>query len=283
MVLILSTLVKSEQIRTASVHPGRLFHVRLMMDPPLDLLCVYQHSWDVQKKTDPIADTTQARTNKTEQLLQRRRKIWNQLGSWIAGIPRRNGCVVKGDYNTPVQPLQPLIGNGVAKPDSQIIQADASHLQQLLQAHSGCMLNTWAKAGSTARAFIPAGPAGKDHGTQIDFIMTRGRMADGSAEQAKAFLAPFVPHTGCRHLPVECYVTKPKRPSTSHLPRRLQPHEVRYSLQHEQIAKAVETHMDKVLHEMDPLVDSLDHQLLAGWKHSANTTQFKSAKSNASQ
>ena len=267
LVLILSTLVKSDQIRTAPIDPGRLFHVRLMMDPPLDLLSIYQHSWNVQKKTDPAADTTQAHTNKTEQLLQRRRKIWNRLG-----------CIVMGDYNTPVQPLQPLVGNGIAKPDSQITQTDAGH-----QTHSGCMLNTWAKAGPTARTFIPAGPAGKDHGAQIDFIMTRGRMAGGVAKQAQAFPAPFVPHTGCRHLPAECYVIKPMRPSTRHLPRRLQPHEVRCNLQHEQTAKAFETHMDKVLREMDPLADSLDHQLLAGWKHSTNVAQLKSAQRNASQ
>ena len=41
MIFILSSLVSAEQIRSAPIHPGRLFHVRLMLDPPLGKLGVY--------------------------------------------------------------------------------------------------------------------------------------------------------------------------------------------------------------------------------------------------
>ena len=205
MVFILSTLVNTEQIRSAPIHPGRLFHVRLMLDPPLDILGVYQHAWNVQKKplqADPVEING---FSKVQQLLQRRRKVWKELGTWIAGIPRRNGCIILGDLNTPAQPIPSLIGEGIDKPGASIVQTDYDHVQQLIRAHACSLLNTWSKAGPSARTFLPAMHSGPNHGTQIDFVMTRGKSADGVAKQAKPIEAPFVPHTGCRHLPVECF------------------------------------------------------------------------------
>ena len=266
MVFILTTLVKSECIRSASLHPGRLLHVRLAMDPPLDILVVYQHAWNVQRKASTDESATQQSTSKTEQLLQRRKTVWKKIGTWIAGTPRRNGCIVLGDFNTPVQSMPSQVGEGLAKPGAHIVQSDHDQLQQLLRTHACVMLNTWSKAGPTARTFLPAGPATAEHGAQIDFIMSRGKIADGIAKQAKALMAKFVPHTGCRHLPVEGFILKPQRPHTPQCPRRMRPQEVRSSLQHSPLARSFETHVDKVLGSIDLPSDSIDQQLLSGWQ-----------------
>ena len=112
---ILTTLFRTEQIRSAVLHGGRLFHVRIMMDPPLDVIGIYQHTWNVQKKPLQEDPAEQPGGSKTEQLLQRRRKIWKQLRTWISDIPRRNGCIIMGDFNTPVLPVPALVGEGLAK------------------------------------------------------------------------------------------------------------------------------------------------------------------------
>ena len=230
MFFILSTLLKTEQIRAAPIHPGRLFHVRLMLDPPLDMLGVYQHAWNVQKKSLQSDPAEVHGVSKVQQLLQRRRKIWKAIGTWIAGTPRRNGCLILGDLNTSVQPIPSLIGEGVAKPGLSIVQTDYGQLIQLVRTYAMCLLNTWSKAGPSARTFLPAAGSGPGHGAQIDFVMTRGKGADGIAKHAKPIDAPFVPHTGCRHLPVECFLRKPMRPSIQHGPQRMQPQEVRQQL-----------------------------------------------------
>ena len=97
--------------------------------------------------------------------------------------------------------------------------------------------------------------------------------ADGVAKQAKPIEAPFVPHTGCRHLPVECFVRKPTRPNVQHGPQRMQPHEVRQQLSHEPMSQLFTTHMDKVLHDLDHQVDSLDQKLLEGWQQCIQLVQ----------
>ena len=63
--LIRQGLIPQEHIRSVAVLPGRLLHIRLLMEVPLDVLGVYQVSWNPHKATLP-AD------NKNETLLKRR-------------------------------------------------------------------------------------------------------------------------------------------------------------------------------------------------------------------
>ena len=107
--------------------------------------------------------------------------------------------------------------------------------------------------------------------------MTRDRLADGVARRAKPCCAPFVPHTSCRHLPVECHILRPQRPSVQRSPKRLQPQQVRRNLQHNPLARCYETHMSKVLHEMGFKSDSLDQRLLSAWQHCASVTAIPSS------
>ena len=70
MLFVLSTLVKSEQVRSATVQPWRLLHVRLMLDPPLEKLGVYQRAWNVQKRPQQADPTDITGASKTDQLIK---------------------------------------------------------------------------------------------------------------------------------------------------------------------------------------------------------------------
>ena len=208
---ISTRLARSEDIRTSVIHPGRALHLRSMLNPPLDVLNVYQYSWNPSKQG---ADQGQF---KVDLLVKQRMNMWNHIRKWLGSIPRRNGCIVLGDFNTPLQPSPGMVGNGLAKTRDKPIQTDHEEFQNIVRNFSCCALNTWRQAGSQARTFLPVN-AGEGHGTQIDFILCRGRMVDGIAKQAAAFISPIVPATGCRHLLVHCSVRKPRIPRNAHNP-----------------------------------------------------------------
>ena len=133
------------------------------------------------------------------------------MEKWLSHIPLRNGTLVIGDMNTPLLPETPICGPGVAS-ERGPAQKDQVDFQALLR-RTGCQaLNTWRSPGTSSRTFLPpaAGPA--QHGTQIDFILVRGGLADHEARQASTISAPFVPTTGCRHLPVQTTLPLPARP-----------------------------------------------------------------------
>ena len=106
---------------------------------------------------------------------------------------------------TPLQVCPGLVGGGLANRSSKPIQSDPEEFQQIVRQFACTALNTWSQAGIPARTFIPAA-FGDGHGTQIDFMLSRGRMVDGHAKQAAPFTCPIVPATGCRHLPVQCSI-----------------------------------------------------------------------------
>ena len=56
----------------------------------LDILCVYQHSWNLQNSTLKGA-------NKQEALLKLRRRIGVQIDKWLNSMPQRHGCLMVGD------------------------------------------------------------------------------------------------------------------------------------------------------------------------------------------
>ena len=67
MFFILSTLARKDQIRSANRHAGRLFHVRIIMMEPLDILGVRQHAWNIQKEPlqeDPVDQPGGSKTGK---------------------------------------------------------------------------------------------------------------------------------------------------------------------------------------------------------------------------
>ena len=94
----------------------------------------------------------------------------------------------------------------------QCSQSDRAELRDIFVPFAYVALNTWSKAGPSARTFLPAGHQDDQTGTQIDFICSCNKLADGRARQAMPRVTPFVPHTGARHLPISATIPLPNVP-----------------------------------------------------------------------
>ena len=202
--LVRTGLVSSENIRTNVLAAGRAMHLRLLVEVPLDLLCLYQYAWNPQKGT-------LEGSNKTEALLKQRRGLWRAVDKWVAGLSQRNSCILLGDFNTPIRPETSLAGNGVATLQAAH-QQDQGEFQELIKTHHLCLLNTWSGGGAAARTFIPPRSQDRGHGTQIDFIAVKGALNDAEARRARPVNADIVPTSGARHRPVIATVPMPHRP-----------------------------------------------------------------------
>ena len=133
---VLFFISKSDDIRSVALHDGRALHVRLMLNPPLDLLNVYQYAWNPNKQG---ADKGQ---HKTEALIRQRMGIWKSIRSWLGQVPRRHGCILLGDFNTPLQVCPGLIGGGLAKQSGKPVQSDQEDFQQIIRQFACTALNT---------------------------------------------------------------------------------------------------------------------------------------------
>ena len=136
--MIRKGLVQADQIRTNSLVPGRLLHVRLLFRTPLDILCIYQHSWNLQNSALKGA-------NKQEALLKLRRRVWVQIDKWLSSMPQRHGCLMVGDYNVTIHTEDRVCGEGI--PDQGQPHPDQGELMDVLRAHRCCVLNTWSRRG----------------------------------------------------------------------------------------------------------------------------------------
>ena len=257
--LVRQGLVPSSGIRTVAKHPGRLLHVRLMFDTPLDVLCVYQFAWNPHKTT--------LQGDKTQALLRQRQRIWTGIDQWLRSIPQRNGCILAGDLNTPLVTEPGVCGQGIMSRDS-IAQQDQAELQTILRIHHCCALNTWRGAGTAARTYLPPTPAMGQQGTQIDFIVARGHMIDDVSRRAGAFSADFVPVTGCRHRPVQATIATPRRPRSRELPvTQISARQARKQLREPESRRWYQASTQGVLDHNCPDAD-LDSALIAGWRRS---------------
>ncbi|CAE7938865.1 unnamed protein product [Symbiodinium sp. KB8] len=239
---------------------GRLVHIRLLFQLPLDILCTYQTSWN------PTNSSLTA-TNKVDALVRQRAKLWAEMEKWLSHIPLRNGTLVVGDMNTPLLPEPPICGPGVAS-ERGPAQRDQEDFQALLR-RTGCQaLNTWRSPGIGSRTFLPPTAGPNQHGTQIDFILARGGLADHEARQARTITAPFVPSTGCRHLPLQTTLPLPRRPRPpANRPARLIPARVQDLLRDKTIPgnlwREVETELLPSAACANPDVDAI---FVAGWQ-----------------
>ena len=198
-------LVPTGHIRSVVRLPGRVLHVRLLFEVPLDILVVYQFAWNPHKQS--------LQGNKCEALVKQRRRVWKLMDQWLRSVPHRNGCLLVGDFNVPVATERPIAGDGITSASGQ--QQDQTAFQEALRTHSCCVLNTWTGRGQTARTYIPPQQDGQGLGTQIDFFIVRGHLADDVAKRAAPFDAPFVLATGCRHRPIRTTIVAPRRPRQS--------------------------------------------------------------------
>ena len=155
--------------------------MRLMFEAPLDLLGVYQHSWNPAKAS--LAG------HKVSALLKQRQKVWRLVEQWLRTVPRRHGCLIVGDLNTPAVSEPGVCGPAVVQ--QQIQQQDQAEFQDILRKHQCCILNSWSGTGNNMRTYIPPGDVDGQRGTQIDFVIARDALADDISKTTGPFQAPF--------------------------------------------------------------------------------------------
>ena len=205
MIIISRKIASPQQVRFAELQPGRLLHARVALDPPLDLLCVYQHAWSNVSHRGlerPSREDAQA------DLLSRRQGIWKAIGSWARSMPQRNSVVIGGDMNASLTCSQPHVGPGVHP--HKFPHPDQAEFQRLVVSQGLIALNSWCKAGRPAGTFLNAGLS-----VQIDFLFTRLPCPQQSRRTRALHAAPIVHPTGMRHVPVSGYVPRPTIPRTA--------------------------------------------------------------------
>ena len=255
MIMIRQHLLPAHDIQYVPLVPGRAVHLRLKFSPPVDMLFLYQVSWNLSKSS--------LEGHKATALLKQRAKIWRHVEQWLRATPSRHGCVIAGDLNTPLIP-EPGICGPVAL-EQHIAQQDQAELQEILRTYGCCALNSWTGSAAQARTYIPPRGVGDQHGTRIDFVIARGSMIDGEAKKARVIHAPFVPEQGARHRPIQAMLCLPKvpRPTTTQASRQ-RPALISKQLQNPEVGTCLEEQLQPLLDNAN-IQENLDDVLLEGW------------------
>ena len=193
--IIHRSLATPAQIKSQAPLSGRLLHIRLTTEPAIDLLILYQHSWQ---------DNQAGR----DKLLSQRADIWAKISGWIAAVPRRNLCCIMGDFNTEVRQDGQCIGRGTMS-QREPRQRDWHMWSDMIKAQDLCLLNTWGKQGLQARTYVPANGRG---GSQIDFIALRQIHLQPWCKSVKPFNLPFADVHGMRHVALTGQLPRPSLP-----------------------------------------------------------------------
>ena len=163
--MVRTSFCTSTQISWQSLIPGRLLHLRIHLDRPLDVIGCYQHTFVHQAPC------------------KQNRNHWvRSLDTLLHDIPKRNNLVVLGDWNCSLPLTHPHIGvgdfvgsqgrlTGPTHPDWKL------HLD-LIQTHDLCGLNTWRTDSG------PSCCTAKGDLSRIDYVFTRMRQSDREALEA---------------------------------------------------------------------------------------------------
>ena len=256
MIMVRQGLLPAHSIQYVPLVPGRVVHLRLRFPTPLDILCMYQVSWNVAKST--------LEGHKVTALLKQRARIWRHLEQWLRTIPGRHGCLIVGDLNTPLNPEPGVCGPVPVV--QHIAQQDQAELQAILRTFSCCALNSWTGTGAQARTFIPPTGDQASQGTRIDFVIARGGLIDNEAKKAGVISAPFVPTSGARHRPVQAKIRLPTIPKPGlRPPPGRQPAQVCKQLRDPQMEAGLARNLSVLLDQSTPETD-IDDVLLKGWE-----------------
>lgn len=188
--LVRKTLCSSDQLGFVAPLPGRLGHLRLHFQRrALDILGCYQ-----------FADT------QVHHKSQHRQLFWTKLDEHMSMIPNRNNVIILGDFNCSATAHHPYVGTDMHTWKGKLRRSpphrDGPALLEFLQKYHLTILNSWnAKNPPTYDNQISA--------SSIDHVIMRIADADASAKDVKhVAMAPFVPLTGARHIPLVCSVRK---------------------------------------------------------------------------
>ena len=157
--MIRTTLCQQSQVSWRSIVAGRLIHVRLYLDRPLDLIGCYQHVY----------------VNKYS--CKQNRMHWiRSLDSLLHEIPNRNNLVLLGDWNCGLPQSRPHIGTSdfLSSTGRQLVSLheDWNKHLELVRTHDLCAINTWRQdTGPTCQT-------AKGDLSRIDYIFVRTRQTD---------------------------------------------------------------------------------------------------------
>ena len=90
-------LVPAGHIRSVARLPGRVLHVRLLFEVPLDILVVYQFAWNPHKQS--------LQGNKCEALLKQRRRVWKLTDQWLRSVCWLVISMCRSPRNVPLQAM----------------------------------------------------------------------------------------------------------------------------------------------------------------------------------
>ena len=177
------------QIRYEHLIKGRLIHVRIPLRTSdsrhLHVIGVYQKTHENNDKTTP----------------HQRQQIWQALHKCLGQLPVRDSVVLLGDFNSPLRPLHPMVGEHVCEMPANP-PGDVPEMEMLLRAHQLVVLNSWYPVPGGSHTFS----WGKAR-SQIDFVITRHGEATTQARRVKLlhqFHVGAARKGGAYHTPLTC-------------------------------------------------------------------------------
>ena len=253
LILVNQLMYPKDKVQLTCLVEGRLIHLRLELNPSIDVLILYQHLFCTSAKHKGQEGLQHAQAQRS--------KIWTKVHQSLSGFPSRNSVLLIGDFNTDLFPDPPHVGPGVRTRLSKQ-PPDQHEFQQLLTTFSLCALNCWRRAGTQAQTFLPATG---HRGTRIDFILTRLPQADGQARTCAPTWLPFVEDTGMRHLPLLGSIPAPSLPKQRHkTARQVSLSSVRQALRiYPDLAPTYTSKATQLLRHSTP--DTISDKLLEAW------------------
>ena len=268
MIIVNRSLAQPHQIRFAELQPGRVLHTRIALDPPLDVLCVYQHAWSTPTGS---ARSTSARDTARTELLNRRSHIWRLVDNWVRAVPARNALLIGGDMNASLSTAMPNVGHGTQP--HKFPHSDQFEFQQLVVSNGLIAMNTWGRSGQHSGTYL-----GTNHSVQIDYLLTRLPSSEASRRARALRQAPIVHPTGMRHVPVTGYVPRPTAPR-SQPSAHLRPLEVHHMLRkHPDLAQTYQSQVTATLEQAPHR--GLDGCLQAAWRRCVSQTRTQPKNSS---
>ena len=199
MLLVSKSLCDLKDISWAEILPGRLLHVRIHgRQRAIDVLNVYQYIHAPHTMMD-------------------RQHLWTCLHEYLSKLPKRNGLLMMGDFNTSLQKR----GQAVGLPQYQWMNSrasgpkhsDAEELYTLTQVYDLIALNTW------THQLGPTFQFGSQH-SRIDYIFYKRHLVDATAKRIHYLHDfPLLGVSGAQHIPMICDIMKawtPAQPPHDH-------------------------------------------------------------------
>ena len=265
LTMVSRSLCAPDLIRHASIQPGRLMHIKICLEPCVEVLAVYQHAWR--------PETT---ANAREALLAKRLALWHRVQRFAESTALRSQLIVLGDFNfnTPLSPQQPFTGQGLrgqvkrsqqdSLPDRKRHAPDGDVFRYLLQCCDLQAINTFRRSGTPCATFRNLAT---NAFTQIDFILVRRQQADDQSRMAApARDFPLLPVEGMFHYPVVCSLPRAAVPRTKTTFHRLRPDQATLMLQRDPARGQLLQQLVRTQLQALPSIDLVNEVLLSAWR-----------------